>query len=276
MGYALRTVSSTAMTWMQRLTTTANRGYFELSYRSLTGSPEGRRFLGITEPIPGTPAHGYTTAEDLDALDRHLDLDAGDHVLDLGCGLGGIAMTLGLRTGAAVTGIDLAERAVRSATELAAGRGLHPRVSFVQGSLRRVSHRGADGAYAFDSLMFVPLDASVLLGIRDALVAPGRLVATVLAGGARPVDPVRTLAQALGVHVVESADVTVALIERSMWRRRAARHVLRTSEPTFRGRLAMTLVVAEESAVQWLVRAGRLRRWRTVVDLHVSGESDPA
>ncbi len=115
--------------------------------------------------------------------------------------------------------------------------------------------------------MFVPLDPDVLRGIRDALDGRGRLFATVLAFGSSPPDPVRAVAADLGVAAIGSDDVTDGLVRRSEHRRRVARHLLRRGPRTVRGQLAMALIVVEESLVQRLVRTGRLRRWRTIVDL---------
>ncbi|MEX2184089.1 MAG: class I SAM-dependent methyltransferase [Chloroflexota bacterium] len=246
-----------------RLTT----AYFESSYALLDGSPEGRRFLRLAAPIPGVAVHGYTTADDLGALVRFLDPVESGRLLDLGSGVGGIALEVHRRTGAAVTGVDLSARAIRTATALAAAAGAQERVSFIRGSIRRPPRVGATGAYALDSLMFVPLDPDVLRGIRDALEGRGRLFATVLAVGSSPPDPVRAVAAALGFAAIGSEDVTDGLVQHSERRRRVARHLLRRGPRTLLGQLAMALIIVEESFVQRFVRAGRLRRWRTVVDL---------
>ena len=253
------------MAFVDRWMSVGIRHYFEASYGLLTGSPEGRRFLHLAAPVPGVVAHGYTTADDLDAVVRSLDAGASDRLLDLGCGLGGIALEVNRRTGAFVTGVDLSARAI--ATARAVAEGAQPRVAFSQGSIRRPPRVGATGAYALDSLMFVPVDQDLLLGIRDALDGRGRLFATVLAFGSAPRDPVKAVAAELGIAAIGSDDVTDGLVRRSGHRRRVACHLLRRGPRTVRGQLAMALIVVEESVVQRLVRAGRLRRWRTVVDL---------
>jgi hypothetical protein len=117
--------------------------------------------------------------------------------------------------------------------------------------------------------MFLPVDPDVLLGIRDALEGRARLFSSGLGVGPAPRDPVATFAMDLGMAVVSSDDVTDGLLARSEWRRRVARHVLRRHSWSVRGRLAMVLIVMEESLVQRQMRAGRLWRWRTVVDLRV-------
>lgn len=259
------------MAYVDRLVSEGVRHYFEASYRLLTGSAEGRRFLLLAAPIAGVAAHGYTTADDLDALVRSLDPGEFGRLLDLGCGVGGITLEVDRRTGATVTGVDQSARAIDTATARAAAVGAQPRVSFVRGSIRRPPSVGATGAYALDSLMFVPLDPDVLRGIRDALEGRGRLFATVLAFGSSSRDPVRADAADLGVVAIGSEDVTDGLVRRSEHRRRVARHLLRRGPRSVRGQLAMALIVVEESLVQRFVRAGRLRRWRTVVDLREPG-----
>ena len=256
-----------AMAYVDRLVSEGVRHYFEASYRLLTGSPEGRRFLHLAAPIRGVAVHGYTTADDLDALVRSLDPGELGRLIDLGCGVGGIALEVNRRTGATVIGVDLSARAIATATARAAAVGAQPRLSFVRGSIRRPPRVGATGAYALDSLMFVPVDPDLLRGIRDALDGRGRLFATVLAFGSSPRDPVQAVAADLGIAAIGSDDVTDGLVRRSEHRRRVARRLLRRGPRSVRGQLAMALIVIEESLVQRLVRAGRLRRWRTVVDL---------
>lgn len=63
-----------------------------------------------------------------------MDLGAGTRVLDLGCGLGGPARRFASETGCHVTGIDLTQEFVDTATALSAMTGLSDRTSFVQGS----------------------------------------------------------------------------------------------------------------------------------------------
>ena len=255
------------MTRKERAVSAAIRGYFELSYRLLLGSPEGRRFLDASSPVAPLPVHGYATHDDLDAVTTHLALADGVHVLDLGSGLGGPAMALGLRTGATITGLEYAPRAVRSASSRSIAAGLQPRVSFLEGPWQRPPRLGACGAYALDALMFARIDGPLLIAIRDSLEGGGRLVTTLLTVGTGAHDPLARAAERIGMYVVESSDVTVALIRESARRRGVARRLLLGRPHTVRGRLAMVLVVIEETGVLYQARRGRLRRWRTVVDL---------
>ena len=257
------------MTLPEHLLSAGIRAYFEVSYWLLTGSDEGRRFLELAAPIPGVPVHGYATPDDLEALIRALEPDASTRLMDLGCGVGGMAFVVSRRTGASVIGIDHSTRAIAAA--MAVSSGAMARASFRRGSIRRPPPVGASGAYALDSLMFARVDADVLLAIGEVLKGPGRLFATSLAFGSAPRDPVKAVAAELGIAAIGSDDVTDCLVRRSEHRRGVACHLLRRGPRTVRGQLAMALIVLEESVVQRLVRAGRLRRWRTVVDLRGPG-----
>ena len=250
-----------------RAFTAAMTRYFDLSYRLLTGSGAGDRFLELSALAPGIPIHGYATPDDLDALVRFLDVDEAGPWLDLGCGVGGVARALHRRTGRRIVGIDLSDEALRSARALAVTSGATGSVSFVRASIGRPPRVGATAAYALDSLMFVPLSPDVLRGIRSALRAPGRLVTTFVAYGREARDPVAIAAGELGAVVVASEDITPAFVRHGDRRRRIARHVLRRGPWSASGVAAMMLVLVEESVVSRLARAGRMRRWRTVVDL---------
>ncbi len=245
----------------------ATRAYFEVSYRLLTGSSDGLLFLRLTAPHVGAPAHGYTTSDDLAVLTRSLQRDRTESVMDLGSGVGGLALEVHRRTGATVTGIDLSTRAVRVAGSRATAARASRHVTFESGSIRRPPRTGATFAYALDSLMFAHVDADLLLGIRDSLAGQSRLFATTLAAGSEARDPVVAAAAAAGMVVLRSENVTASLIERSLWRRRVAGQLVRRRPRSGRGWLALTLVFLEESLVLRETRSGRLRRWRTVVDL---------
>jgi SAM-dependent methyltransferase len=241
--------------------------YFETSYRLLTDSPEGRRFLKDAAPIHGAITHGYATSGDLDALVDAIRDGSSRHLVDLGCGMGGMTIAVHRRTGIPVTGIDLSATAIATATERASAAGVAAKVAFLQRSFRHPPRVGADAACAFDSLMFAPVSPTLLIAIRDALDGRARLFATTLVVGRSPLDPTVTAATTIGSRVLSSEDVTAEFVERSRHRRHLARRRFRHGPRTARGQLAMLLVVMEESLVGWLERRGRLRRWRTVVDL---------
>ncbi len=265
-------VTHPAVRWVSdmiadRATRFAIGTYFELSYRLLTGSRAGRRFLRHAGPLRGLGVHGYTTTADLEALRTALGPDPGGPILDLGCGTGGIAIHVQRELGGTVIGLDASGRALAVARSDAQRHGVGAAVRFIRGSIRRPPRVGASAAYALDSLMFVPLDLDVLVGIRAALDGRARLFAAGLSVGASTRDPLADLAAAIGGEVVTSEDVTGALRRRSLARRSLARRLRGEDDVSLRGRFAMTLVILEEQVTMRAIHAGRLRRHRTVVDL---------
>lgn len=254
------------MAHRRRITSAFARRYFDLSYRLLAGTPQGRRFLTQSSGVHEMPIHGYATPADLAAIVRHLDLRDGTHVLDIGSGLGGPALVIGRQTGARITGLDPSAMAVRAASHRAIAAGLGDRVAFRVGSAHQLPSGSASGAYALDSLMFAPIDSQLIHQVAGAVADRGRLVATVLAVGSQPIDPLARVAAASGMRVLSSIDVTPAMLDVSARRRGLALRALRTRGPSA-GRMAMLLVIAEEAAVAFQARRGRLRRWQTVVEV---------
>jgi SAM-dependent methyltransferase len=250
----------------RRIVASLARRYFDLSFRLLAGTPQGRQFLRLSSVVGGMPIHGYATLDDLAAIIRYLRLRDGAHVLDIGSGLGGPALAIGQQTGARITGLDPSPTAVRAASHRASDAGLGDRISFMVGSTQQLPGGSASGAYALDSLMFVPIDVHLIHQVCCAVADGGRLVSTVLAVGPQPIDPLARVAAACGMRVLSSVDVTPAMLDRSERRRRLALRSLRRPG-TSSGRLAMLLVIAEETAVGYQARRGRLRRWQTVIEL---------
>jgi SAM-dependent methyltransferase len=235
--------------------------YFDVSYSLLAGSEAGRRLLRQTGPS-GEAAHGYATPEDLDALVIDLAPRPGDQLLDLGSGVGGIARAVHRRSGAGITGIDASSRAVAIATRDARDDGLGDRLRFMAGSIAHPPPIGAAGAYAFDSLMFLPDPSSAIRRIGEALVPVGRLFATLVVLGPDPHARLGRMLAATGVQVERLDEVTGALRDRSRARSAAARGLLRRRSATIRGRSAMLLVILEEAFMQMMISrhcAGRFR-----------------
>lgn len=73
---------------------------------------------------------GWITADEYRTFLAWLDLHPDQHVLDVGCGSGGPTLFLARMVGGRVTGIDVNERGIATATHMAADAGLHPRVHF--------------------------------------------------------------------------------------------------------------------------------------------------
>lgn len=239
--------------------------YFELSYRLLAGSPEGRRFLRASAVAPDLESHGYLTPEDLDVLIELLGPTADSRLIDLGCGVGDVARQVHARTGARIVGVDFAASAVREARRRAGRAGVGRSVRFSRGSFARLPALDAAGAYALDSLAFAPSSAIALTAISRALGDRGRLFATTLTLGASAEPPLVREACRAGGRMVVSTDVTAALIARSDARAAVARR-LAAKRTTWRGWAALAIVISEESLVGRLARRGRLRRWRVAVE----------
>ena len=81
--------------------------------------------------------NSWLTSDEQDRFLQWLDLSAGKALLDVACGAGGPALRIAAATGCSITGIDVHEQAVRTASELAAERGLSERAEFRHGCYRR-------------------------------------------------------------------------------------------------------------------------------------------
>jgi SAM-dependent methyltransferase len=240
------------------------RLYFGLSYGLLDGSEAGRRILRLA--AAGGPAvHGYLTADDLDALARHLGPLAGERVLDLGAGLGEAALEVHRMTGADVIGIDISQRAVDAAARRIEASGAAPHVHVRRGSIADPPRVGAAHAVALDSLMFAPDPAGAVGSLARVLEPGATLFATVIVLG--PAGGRRALGWFAGPgrRLLALEDVTPSLIERSRVRARLARGVVRATGVPLRGRAAALLVLAEEAAVGRLAARGLASRWRAAV-----------
>ncbi len=251
------------------------RVYFDISYALLAGSVAGRRLVEQAAP-DGVPVHGYCTPTDLDVLVAELDPAFGDSLLDLGCGFGGVAVELHHRSGAEIVGVDISSRAVAIATARARDAGVGASVRFLVGDLARPPWVGARGAYAIDSLMFVPDLTEAMCGIGDVLGSAGRLFATVLVPGAVSQTQLRGLLEAAGARVERLDNVTAALDERSRARARAAAALREIGTASLRGRLALRLVTFEEGLIRRLLASGRVSRWRFLVCFDSSPGRDAA
>lgn len=73
-------------------------------------------------------------AQATESLLAELDFKPGMQVLDIGCGVGGPARMMALKTGANVTGVDLTPAFVEAASTLSAMAGMADKVSFKVGS----------------------------------------------------------------------------------------------------------------------------------------------
>jgi ubiquinone/menaquinone biosynthesis C-methylase UbiE len=74
--------------------------------------------------------NSWLTASELDRFLTWLPLSPGKRLLDVGCGAGGPALRLAVRTGCSVVGIDAHEQAIATANAVAADRGLTKTAEF--------------------------------------------------------------------------------------------------------------------------------------------------
>ena len=74
--------------------------------------------------------NSWLTSEEQDRFLGWLDLSPGKTLLDVACGAGGPALRIAAATGCSVIGIEVHEQAVRTASSLAAQRGLAERAEF--------------------------------------------------------------------------------------------------------------------------------------------------
>jgi 2-polyprenyl-3-methyl-5-hydroxy-6-metoxy-1,4-benzoquinol methylase len=74
--------------------------------------------------------NSWLTSDEQDRFLQWLDLSPGKTLLDVGCGAGGPALRIAASTGCSVVGIDVHEQAIRTASALAAQRGLAERSEF--------------------------------------------------------------------------------------------------------------------------------------------------
>jgi cyclopropane fatty-acyl-phospholipid synthase-like methyltransferase len=74
--------------------------------------------------------NSWLTSDEQDRFLQELDLSPEKTLLDVACGAGGPALRIAAATGCSVIGIDVHEQAVRTASSLAAQRGLAERAEF--------------------------------------------------------------------------------------------------------------------------------------------------
>ncbi len=236
--------------------------YFDASYR-LLAAPEGREFLRAAAVADAPAVHGYSTSDDLEALLDAMSPSRDDLLVDLGCGFGEVAIAIHRRTGCRVVGVDAAPDAIAEARRRAVEAGAAAAVRFHVGDLASPPVRGS-GAYALDSLMFVLRPPAAIASVSRSLVPPGRVFVTFVDHRGLGRAAFARFVASGGVRVERLEDVSRQFAERSRHRAATARRLLR-GRPSGTGRLGLRLVLAEEAIVGWLLRRGRLRRWRFTV-----------
>lgn len=104
---------------------------------------------------------------------KTLGFERGTRVLDIGAGIGGPARHFAEARGCHVTGLDLSEDYVQTATALSRRCGLADRVSFKRGSALEMPFEGAgfDGAYMIHVAMNIEDKAKLFTEARRVLKA---------------------------------------------------------------------------------------------------------
>jgi ubiquinone/menaquinone biosynthesis C-methylase UbiE len=109
------------------------------------------------------------------------------HVLDLGCGIGGAARLLSAEFGCRVTGLDLIEEFVQTATELTRKAGLADRVCFRAGNMLDLPFEADafDVVWSQHTLMNIEDKSKLLSQTRRVLRPYGRLALYEVAQGSQ-------------------------------------------------------------------------------------------
>ena len=118
---------------------------------------------------------GWVTAGELERFADWLQLGPDSRLLDVGCGSGGPALRLAERTGARVTGIDLVEEGIATASSLAEERGLAERARFVRadaGGPLPFADETYDAVVSIDVMCHLP-DRLEILREWHRVTAPG-------------------------------------------------------------------------------------------------------
>ncbi len=104
--------------------------------------------------------------------------------------------------------VDVSARAIAAARGRARRAGFGSAVRFVVGDLTRPPDVAASGAYALDSLMFVPDPARAIRAIGESLEGEGRVFATLILVGPRGAERIRRLLGAAGVRLEAIEEVS--------------------------------------------------------------------
>ena len=95
-------------------------------YNATYGNFQTKLYAQIRHEASGEDIgqNSWLTSDELDRFLQWLDLSPGKNLLDIACGAGGPALRIAATTGCSVIGVDVHEQAVRTASSLAAQRGL--------------------------------------------------------------------------------------------------------------------------------------------------------
>jgi ubiquinone/menaquinone biosynthesis C-methylase UbiE len=165
---------------------------------------------------------GWLTSDELDRFAEWLDLRAGSRLLDVGCGAGGPALRLAEATGARVTGVDVLEEGITTATRLADERGLGEYASFVRidaGERLPFADESFDAVVSTDAICHIP-DRPAMLHEWRRICVPGARIAftdpTIVTGLVTAAEIAAR--STIGVYVFSSAAANEQLLDEAGFR----------------------------------------------------------
>lgn len=243
----------------------------------LTRSAGSAVYLRFCDKVYGTPFVEFDMVdrEQLESFIEAAALGPGSTLLDLGCGIGSQAEYVSDMTGASVTGIDYADRAVELAKARCATRS--DRLHFEVGNLDDLDPALGlfDAIVSFDTLYFAKDLGKTVADIVGHLAPGGRLFAFFTAGpdrddpeGRAPATPVASkLGAILAKQGFRYATMEFSENEKAVWERS-----LEWSEklrPDFEAEGSLDLywgraIESNECVGMW--REGKLRRWLFIVE----------
>src|SRR5579862_396568 len=121
----------------------------------------------------------WVNTEESNEIPRLLNLDRDSAVLELGCGSGGYAVHLAEKVGCTLVGLDVNALGVRTASQLAAAKGLSRRAYFSQCDVsKNLPFDGATFGAVFsnDVLCHISRRSDVLREIYRVLKPSGRML----------------------------------------------------------------------------------------------------
>jgi ubiquinone/menaquinone biosynthesis C-methylase UbiE len=231
--------------------------------------------------------NSWLTAGEQDKFLAWLALSPGKVLLDVGCGAGGPALRISVRTGCSVVGIDAHEQAIATAIALAADRGLARIAEFrALDATRPLPFPDAtfDAVTCIDAVNHFPNRQAVLEEWRRVLKSKGRLLFTnpiVMTGTLTNAEiSIRTSAgfyllvpegydeevvSQCGLRMVTSENITRNMADVAE-RRGAARQARETSLREIEGDQAFLAQQEYLSVAARIAKEGRLSRFLFVAE----------
>jgi SAM-dependent methyltransferase len=211
----------------------------------------------------------------LDSLLDGLALSPDDRLLDFGCGNGGVALAIAERTGAHVTGIDLAEAAIEVAARRVPRQG-RLRFFAADGDRFRAESGSFDGVVAVDSLYYLDHPVEAVERLARAVRPGGRLgfFCSDLApagdrSGSPSIAPDRTVVgRALSGLGLPFRTIDFTAAEGKIWSRQlaAAEDLQEDFQSEGNSELGQELVREAQRGVRWAA-AGMIRRYLYLADV---------